>query len=86
MFCKKKLDSYIEELVGKNILIKIDTEGNEYHVLKDADIGLSKCKSWVVFECFKGEQRREIFYLFKVFIKRYCGCLWSSWMAIRKLR
>jgi len=77
MFCKKKLDSYIGELVGKNILIKIDTEGNEYHVLKGADIVLSKCKPWVVFECFKGEQRREIFYLFKSYHYKILRLPWK---------
>ncbi len=59
-----RLDEYLAELVGHRVLLKIDTEGNEFQVLKGADQTLRRCKPIVIFECWKGDQRRHLIELF----------------------
>ena len=61
----KPIDDFMEKMVDKKVVIKIDTEGNELSVLKGANRTLSEIKPLVIFECFKEAQREEIFNFFE---------------------
>jgi FkbM family methyltransferase len=62
----RTLDSYIDKLRDKKILIKIDAEGAEKQVLLGAVKVLSECRPLVIFECWPTE-RQEMFDLFNSF-------------------
>lgn len=59
----RTLDSYIGELRGKKLLIKIDAEGAEKQVLLGANEILRDCRPLVIFECWPSE-RHELFTFF----------------------
>lgn len=61
----KCLDSYISSFQNRRLLVKLDTEGHEYHVLKGASETLTHIRPLVVFECYPGERRERIFELLK---------------------
>lgn len=57
---QRPLDDYYERLVGKKVLIKIDTEGYELHVLRGASRILNELRPIVIFECLKEEEQRSV--------------------------
>lgn len=63
---QKMLDDYLPEICGEQILIKIDTEGNEYTVLQGALKTLQQFRPKIIFECWSdnSEQRKKIFNFF----------------------
>jgi FkbM family methyltransferase len=58
------LDDYLDDLEDRRCLLKIDTEGNEYQVLRGARNILNKVKPIVIFEALMGESRGELYDLF----------------------
>ena len=61
---QKMLDDYLSEFENKSLLIKIDTEGNEYRVLHGALKTLQKNKPKIIFECWRDNAREKIFDMF----------------------
>lgn len=59
---QKKLDNYIDQFKEKQILMKIDTEGNEYSVLKGAENIFNTCKPIVIFECLNNQLKKQNLY------------------------
>lgn len=55
------LDSFLTEFAGRRMLIKIDTEGNEYRVLQGAKHTLSKNRPLIIFECWKLDVRNALY-------------------------
>lgn len=55
------LDNYLARLIGKRVLIKIDTEGSEFAVLKGAEMILKEVRPYIVFECWKNSSRSNLF-------------------------
>ena len=47
---QKTLDDYLPHFSGNRVLIKIDTEGNEYQVLQGAVKTLNQCRPILIFE------------------------------------
>ncbi len=62
---QKTLDSYIDQFKGKELLIKIDTEGNEYEVLLGANKTITECNPKVIFESWKSDNRKNLFDFFQ---------------------
>lgn len=58
---QKMLDDYFSEIEHHRTLIKIDTEGNELSVLEGATRTLQEVHPMVIFECWPGNQRTEIY-------------------------
>ena len=58
---QKKLDDYLPSFSAKNMLIKIDTEGNELTVLKGAIETLKQFRPKVIFESCNAEDRIALF-------------------------
>lgn len=61
---QKIVDDYLAEFGNRRILIKIDTEGNEYQILQGARNTLQRNRPMVIFESWRGEGRRKVFDLF----------------------
>ncbi|NET02321.1 MAG: FkbM family methyltransferase [Sphaerospermopsis sp. SIO1G1] len=59
---KTKLDDYIDQFKEKQVLIKVDTEGNEFSVLKGAENVLKICKPMIIFECLNNQVKRKPLY------------------------
>lgn len=55
------VDSYLVQMENRRVLIKIDTEGNELAVLRGASETLRRLQPKVIFECWPGQERRDIF-------------------------
>jgi FkbM family methyltransferase len=60
----RTLDSYFDELIGYDLLIKIDVEGHELSVLKGAQKILGQLPTRVLFESYKSDRRKDIYELF----------------------
>lgn len=58
---QQPLDEYLEELRGKSILIKIDTEGSEYDILQGASAVLRELRPLIVLESWRSLQRARLF-------------------------
>jgi FkbM family methyltransferase len=62
---QKMLDDYLPTIgQNQNIVIKIDTEGNELSVLRGAVKTLQECKPIIIFECWGSTERTKIFDFF----------------------
>ncbi|MFN7889014.1 MAG: FkbM family methyltransferase [Pirellula sp.] len=61
---QKKLDDYLSSFSARNMLIKIDTEGNELTVLKGAIETLKQFRPKVIFESCNAEDRIGLFDFF----------------------
>jgi FkbM family methyltransferase len=61
---QRTLDNYLDKLQGKQILIKIDTEGNEYSVLQGAEKVLKICKPMIIFECCENRLKHNLYNYF----------------------
>jgi FkbM family methyltransferase len=61
---QRTLDSFMGSFGNRRLLIKIDTEGNEYNVLQGAKLTLQKYRPPVIFESFRNESRTALFVLF----------------------
>ncbi len=59
------LDAFTERTHLRPDIIKIDTEGNEIHVLRGAMRTILKCRPTILFECFTGESRVALWDFFK---------------------
>lgn len=57
---QRRLDAYLAHLRGRRVLIKIDTEGNEYEVLLGADKTLSECRPLIIFESWGSDSREQL--------------------------
>jgi FkbM family methyltransferase len=55
------VDRYLARMEDRNVLIKIDTEGSEAAVLRGASETLRRVQPKVIFECWPGEERGDIF-------------------------
>lgn len=58
------LDDYLDQLRGRQVLLKIDTEGNELEVLLGAQRTLAQCRPHVIFETLRGALREHVFDFF----------------------
>jgi FkbM family methyltransferase len=58
---QKQLDDFITNILSRNTLIKIDTEGNELSVLKGAERILNEARPKVIFESFHDSERIELY-------------------------
>src|SRR5262249_2775687 len=58
---QRTIDDYFDEIGSRRFVMKIDTEGNEMRVLQGASRTLQEKRPLVLFECWAGYQRREIF-------------------------
>lgn len=54
---QKPLDGWLPDLLGRRVLIKIDTEGNELKVLEGAAETLRQVRPMVIFEAVPGSDR-----------------------------
>lgn len=57
---QRMLDDYLPEVGDRRLLLKIDTEGNEHRVLAGGQRTLEQKSPPVLFECWKGPQRRQL--------------------------
>jgi hypothetical protein len=64
-------------LTGRRVLIKIDTEGNEYKVLLGAKQVLLECRPLVIFEDTYTTSRGPLFDLFAASKYEICELPWS---------
>jgi FkbM family methyltransferase len=55
------VDSYLVQMEDRQVLIKIDTEGNELGVLRGASETLRRIQPKIIFECWPGQERGDIF-------------------------
>jgi len=63
---QKRLDDYFTQIIEhKQILIKIDTEGNELAVLRGATTILQEIKPIIIFECNNSSRRIKLFNFFE---------------------
>ena len=60
----RTLDSYLSELQGSRLLLKIDTEGSEVQVLRGALEVLKRMRPKVIFESWQGDGREILMSLF----------------------
>jgi FkbM family methyltransferase len=74
---QRQLDSYLATLAGRRVLIKIDTEGNEYKVLLGAKQILLECRPLVIFEDTYTTSRGPLFELFSASKYEICELPWS---------
>src|SRR5262245_32940047 len=58
---QRALDDYLPEFLGRKLLVKIDTEGNERCVLEGALRTLRELRPQVLFECLTAEKRRGFY-------------------------
>lgn len=75
---QKRLDDYLPGLRGGRLLVKIDTEGHEYEVLKGALGTLQQKRPLVIFETFVGNQRPAVYDLFAAQQYRIAELPWHS--------
>jgi FkbM family methyltransferase len=62
---QRTLDDFFSEVENKRTLIKIDTEGNEFSVLKGATKILERARPRVIFECWDEDEKAGIFDLLR---------------------
>lgn len=58
---QKTLDAYLPQFLGKRVLVKIDTEGNELAVLQGAMNTLERVRPKIIFESWGPEVRASLF-------------------------
>ena len=58
---QRALDEYLPTFGDRRILIKIDTEGSELHVLAGAERTLQEKRPLIIFESWPGRRRRELY-------------------------
>jgi FkbM family methyltransferase len=66
------LDDFLDELINKRILIKIDAEGSEFDIIKGSINILKKCRPYIIFESWNNatadtNDRRDLFNFFTAF-------------------
>jgi FkbM family methyltransferase len=61
---QKTLDDFLASFVGRNVLVKIDTEGAEYQVLLGASRTLKEIRPCVIFESLGSDDRTKLYGLF----------------------
>lgn len=71
------LDEYLYEICNCRLLLKIDTEGNEYKILQGALHTLKNNNCLVIFESWHNDKRAELFNLFNSCDYRIHGLPWS---------
>jgi FkbM family methyltransferase len=84
-----KLDDYRESFGNRRLLVKIDTEGNEYFVLQGALLILRKCLPHVIFESLRNDARAKLFALFEELDYALAALPWSPrgttrWLSRQK--
>jgi FkbM family methyltransferase len=60
---QRTLDDYQTNFGKKRMLVKIDTEGSEYRILRGAERTLRENRPLLIFESLAGERRQELFEL-----------------------
>lgn len=55
------VDNYLAQMKHRHVLIKIDTEGNEFNVLRGASQTLRQIRPRIIFECWRNQARSELF-------------------------
>jgi FkbM family methyltransferase len=58
---QRKLDDYFYEFSDDRVLIKIDTEGSEYSILKGSQKIMKQFKPKIIFECWIDGDRTKIY-------------------------
>ena len=81
----KKIDDYTDALAGRQLLMKIDTEGGEYQVLRGAQRTLQTQQPLVLFECWKDADRHDIFGFLASQNYRLAQLPWTAQRQLRLL-
>ena len=57
----RRLDSFIEQMVSRKVLLKVDTEGHEGAVFEGATKVLEEIRPMIIFESLSASGRKEIY-------------------------
>ena len=82
---QRTIDDWLPEFGDRGVLLKIDTEGNENRVLLGARQTLEKKSPPVIFECWPGARRREIYDLFAEFGYQIATLPWDGRTTARAI-
>jgi FkbM family methyltransferase len=82
---QRTLDDYLPEVGDRRLLVKIDTEGNEHRVLLGGQRTLEQKSPAVIFECWRGPQRRDLLEIFKTFGYHIGTLPWDGRTPLRSL-
>jgi FkbM family methyltransferase len=71
------VDHYLAQMEHRQVLIKIDTEGNELNVLRGASATLRKIRPRIIFECWRDQARGELFDFLQAYHYEVHALPWS---------